>query len=60
MTAAYDLVIRGGELFDGEGGPPRVADVAIKDGLIASVGEVAGQGAREIDARGSDRHSTCN
>ncbi len=52
MTAAYDLVIRGGELFDGEGGASRVADVAVKDGLIASVGEVAGSGAQEIDARG--------
>jgi N-acyl-D-aspartate/D-glutamate deacylase len=52
MTAAYDLVIRGGEVFDGEGGPSRVADVAVKDGVIAAVGEVAGQGAEEIDARG--------
>ncbi|HEY1414888.1 MAG TPA: amidohydrolase family protein [Caulobacteraceae bacterium] len=52
MTAAYDLVIRGGELFDGEGGPSRVADVGIKDGLIVAVGEVSGEGAEEIEAHG--------
>jgi N-acyl-D-aspartate/D-glutamate deacylase len=52
MTTAFDLVIRNGELFDGEGGPSRKADVAIKDGLIAAVGEVAGQGVEEIEAAG--------
>jgi N-acyl-D-aspartate/D-glutamate deacylase len=49
--AEWDLVIRGGTVVDGSGGEPFVADVAIKDGLIASVGEVSGTGAEELDAR---------
>ncbi len=52
MERAWDLVIRGGTLIDGSGGAPFEADVAIKNGAIALVGQVTGQGAREIDARG--------
>ncbi len=52
MAHAYDLVIRGGEVFDGDGGPSREADLAIADGRIVAVGEVPGRGAEEIDARG--------
>jgi N-acyl-D-aspartate/D-glutamate deacylase len=50
--AAFDLVIRGGEVYDGEGGAPRTADVAVRDGRIVEVGEVAGSGTEEIDAAG--------
>ncbi|HEY5105891.1 MAG TPA: amidohydrolase family protein [Caulobacteraceae bacterium] len=52
MERAYDLVIRGGRVFDGTGGPARLADIAVAGGLIAAVGEFAGSGAEEIDARG--------
>ncbi len=52
MDPAFDLVIRGGEVFDGSGAPSRRADVAVKDGVIAQVGQVGGDGAEEIDARG--------
>ncbi|MBC7729083.1 MAG: amidohydrolase family protein, partial [Microbacteriaceae bacterium] len=48
----FDLVIRGGELADGDGGPLRPADVAVVDGRIVAVGQVAGPGREEIDARG--------
>jgi N-acyl-D-aspartate/D-glutamate deacylase len=48
----YDIVIRGGTVFDGEGGQPFTADVAVKDGKIAVVGTVTGTGAEEIDAVG--------
>jgi N-acyl-D-aspartate/D-glutamate deacylase len=48
----FDLVIRGGEVHDGTGAPGEVADIAVKDGLIVAVGEVAGTGAEEIDAAG--------
>jgi N-acyl-D-aspartate/D-glutamate deacylase len=48
----HDLVIRGGAIADGSGGALFEGDVAIRDGLIAAVGEVAGRGAEEIDARG--------
>jgi N-acyl-D-aspartate/D-glutamate deacylase len=52
MERAFDLVIRGGEVFDGSGAAGFEGDVAVKDGRIAAVGKVAGAGAREIDARG--------
>jgi hypothetical protein len=53
MTDLYDLVIRGGQIVDGTGGEPFVADVAIAAGRVAEVGRVSGRGAEEIDARGA-------
>ena len=50
--AEFDLVIRRGTLVDGNGGAPRLADVAVRDGVIVEVGAVSGQGEREIDAAG--------
>ena len=50
--ANFDLIIRGGTIVDGTGEPRFIGDVAIKDGLIAQVGEVTGSGAEEIDAHG--------
>ncbi len=52
MAHQYDTVIRGGLVVDGTGEEPFIGDVAIKDGVIAAVGEVEGSGAEEIDARG--------
>lgn len=52
MTGQMDLVLRGGTVFDGTGGPGREADVAVKDGVIVEVGKVAAAGRDEIDARG--------
>jgi N-acyl-D-amino-acid deacylase len=49
---AFDLVIRGGMVFDGSGDEPREADVAVRNGRIAEVGRFAGAGAEEIDAKG--------
>lgn len=49
----YDVVIHGGLVVDGTGGPGRVADVAVRDGRIAAVGDLGGVEASErIDARG--------
>lgn len=48
----FDLVIRGGKLFDGTGAAPSEGDIAIKDGVIAKIGTITGEGVREIDARG--------
>ncbi|MBN8846126.1 MAG: amidohydrolase family protein [Sphingomonadales bacterium] len=48
----YDIVIRGGRVLDGAGNPWVSADVAIRDGRIARIGQVTGKGKREIDARG--------
>ena len=47
----FDIVIRGGTLYDGSGKDPVQADVAIKDGVIVAVGTISGEGAEEIDAR---------
>jgi len=52
LAADFDLVIRGGTIVDGSGGQPYVGDVAVSTGLIAAVGDVAGCGREEIDARG--------
>jgi N-acyl-D-aspartate/D-glutamate deacylase len=50
--ADYDLVIRNAEIHDGLGNAPVNGAVAVKDGLIAAVGDVAGSGTQEIDAGG--------
>ncbi len=47
----YDVVIRGGTVYDGSGSPPIAADVAIRGDRIAAVGPGA-RGRVEIDARG--------
>ena len=52
MAAEFDLVVRNGTVLDGTGSPAREADVAVKDGRIAAVGNVAGAGCEEIDAKG--------
>jgi len=49
----HDLVVRGGTVVDGTGGPPRTADVAVDDGRISAVGSLAGAAARRtLDADG--------
>ena len=48
----YDLIIRGGTVVDGTGGPGRRGDLAIAGDRIAAVGELAGDAREEIDASG--------
>ena len=48
----HDIVIRGGEVVDGTGTPPRRADVAIDGDRITEVGVVPEAGRRELDASG--------
>ena len=51
--AKYDLLLRGGTIVDGTGKDRFVADVAIKNGLIAKIGEIDSESAVEsIDVRG--------
>ena len=48
-----DLIIRGGEVIDGSGGPRALADVRVRAGRIAEVGAALDpDGEREIDATG--------
>ena len=52
-AAEYDLIIRGGTVFDGTGSEGRVADVGIIDDRIIAIGNLASKKARtEKDARG--------
>ncbi len=49
----HDLVIRGGTVVDGTGGPSRTADIAVDDGIITAVGDLESAAAqRTIDADG--------
>jgi N-acyl-D-aspartate/D-glutamate deacylase len=52
-TADYDLVIRGGTVFSGDGGPGVEADIAVTNGRIVAVApRLRERGEEEIDARG--------
>jgi N-acyl-D-aspartate/D-glutamate deacylase len=50
--ADYDLVIRGGTVFDGTGAAGITADVGVRDGKVAAVAQGLPDGARTLDARG--------
>ena len=39
---SFDTVIQGGQIVDGTGGATRMADVGIKDGKIAALGDLNG------------------
>lgn len=49
----YDTIIKNAQLFDGSGNEPSSADIAIKDGRIARIGDVAsGSAGEEVAANG--------
>ena len=51
--ASYDVIVRGGTVYDGGGGDPYVADIAIDDDVIAAIGDLGdAEAALEIDAAG--------
>jgi len=47
----FDIVVRGGTIVDGSGADPFKGDIGIKGDRIVAVGELAGTGKEEIDAR---------
>jgi len=48
----YDVVIRGGTIYDGSGAAPRVADLAIQGDRIAAIGDLGrARGKLEVDAK---------
>lgn len=49
----FDVLVRGGTVYDGTGGPPRVADLGVRGDKVAAVGDLAGAtGKVTIDAAG--------
>jgi N-acyl-D-amino-acid deacylase len=51
--ADYDVIIRGGSIYDGLGSDPVVSDLGFADDRIAVIGDLSGaSGAIEIDAEG--------
>jgi N-acyl-D-amino-acid deacylase len=48
----YDLLIKNGTVVDGTGAPRQVADVAVKDGVIAEIGKISDGAAQMVDAYG--------
>jgi N-acyl-D-amino-acid deacylase len=53
-AAPFDVLIRGGRLIDGTGAPWVVADVGVRAGRIAAIGNLADHKAKEIiEAKGS-------
>ena len=53
MNNAYDVLVRNAQVYDGEGGPPVVADVALQAERIARIGSLDSATAKlEIDAAG--------
>ncbi len=49
----YDVVIRGGTVYDGSGRPGVVADVALQGDSIAAIGNLGGaRGRKDVDATG--------
>ena len=49
----YDVILRGGTIYDGSGGPPFVGDVAIRGDSIVAVGDIGrASAATEIDVTG--------
>ena len=49
----YDVIIRGGNIYDGSGSSPYVGDVALQQDTIAAIGDLSdAKGKKEIDAKG--------
>lgn len=49
----YDVIIRGGTIYDGTGGAPYQADIAVKGDRVALIApRIDGRGTTEVDAHG--------
>ena len=49
---AYDVLIKGGRIYDGSGMPSYLGDVAVRDGRIVETGRINGEAKRVIRADG--------
>ena len=53
QAASYDVILRGGLVYDGSGNPPVIADVGIRKDLIATVGDLTAERARhDVNVKG--------
>ena len=53
LAQPYDLLVRNGHIIDGTGSPWYAADIGVRDGRIAAIGQLANTAAKQtIDARG--------
>jgi N-acyl-D-amino-acid deacylase len=48
----YDLVLRGGRIYDGSGLPSFLGDVAVKNGRVVEIGKINGPADQVFDAGG--------
>lgn len=48
----YDVLIKGGKIFDGTLRPPFTADIAVTDDRIAAIGKIKGKAKKIIQAKG--------
>ena len=48
----HDLIITNGTVVDGTGAEPRMADIAVTDGVITEIGTIDGPAQRRVDADG--------
>ena len=46
----FDLIIKNGTLVDGTGARSKLGDIAIKNGIIAAIGNFTGKADEVIDA----------
>ena len=51
-SQTYDVVIKSGQIYDGSGRLSYIADVGIKDGHIAAIGQLRPDAGEVIDAQG--------
>lgn len=49
---AYDILIKGGRIYDGSGLPSYLGDVAVQDGKIVEMGRINGSAKRTVNADG--------
>ena len=55
MAQSFDLVIRGGTIFDGTGAPGREADITVSDDRIMKIGKIAETGGQATWEQAADR-----
>lgn len=66
-STSYDVVIKGGTIYDGTDDDPYIADIGIRNGTIDKIGKINTSGMSAIDARGwivapgfIDMHTHCD